>query len=161
MLRILNDLQAGIENKDTQSSGWRINSIDEVFLNSSIFKPLKASCYVELPEFITRKNAVLNIHNSTDHKCFLFSVLAALYATPSCKENPNSYSKHLSKLNRSMLTFPQRINSSILKFEKANNLIINVYTCEKELILPVRMSPQIDKLYLPFLQSIKDRANYK
>ena len=41
MLKILNDLQAGIENKDTQSSGWRINSIDEVFLNSSIYKPLK------------------------------------------------------------------------------------------------------------------------
>ena len=69
MLKILNDLQAGIENKDTQSSGWRINSIDEVFLNSSIYKPLKGSCYTELPEFITRKNAVLNIHNSTDHKC--------------------------------------------------------------------------------------------
>ena len=158
MLKILNDLQAGIENKDTQSSGWRINSIDEVFLNSSIYKPLKGSCYTELPEFITRKNAVLNIHNSTDHKCFLISVLAALYAASSCKENPNSYSMHMSKLNISMLKFPQRIDSSILKFEKANNLIINVYTCEKELILPLRVSPLIDKIYLPFLQSIKDLA---
>ena len=158
MLKILNDLQAGIENKDTQSSGWRINSIDEVFLNSSIYKPLKGSCYVELPEFITRKNAVLNIHNSTDQQCFLFSVLAALYPASSCKENPNSYSKHMSKLNISMLTFPQRVDSSILKFEKANNLIINVYTCEKELIVPLRVSPQIDKIYLPFLQSIKDLA---
>ena len=57
-----------------------------------------------------------------------------------------------------MLIFPQRVDSNILKFEKVNNLIINVYTCEKELILPVRVSPVIDKIYLTFLQSIKDLA---
>ena len=159
MLKILNDLQAGIENKDTQSSGWRISSIDEVLLlNSSVYKPLEGPCYTELPEFIAHKNAVLNIHNSTDHKCFPLSVLAALYAASSCKENPNSYSMHMSKFNISMLRFPQRLNSSILIFEKANNLIINVYTCENELILPLRVSPLIDKIHLPFLQSIKDLA---
>ena len=133
MLKILNDLQAGIENKDTQSSGWRINSIDEVFLNSSIYRPLKGSCYTELPEFITRKNTVLNIHNSTDQQRFIYSCIAALYAASSCKENPNSYSKHMSKLNISMLKLPQRLDSSILKFDKSNNLIINVYTCEKRI----------------------------
>ena len=40
--------------------------------------------------------------------------------------------------------------------KKANNLIINVYTCEDELMVPVKISPLTDSIYTPFLESTKD-----
>ena len=161
MLKILNNIQAGIESKDTQSSRWRIDSIGENFLTVLVISLSKGSCYVDFSDFITRKSAVLNIHNSTDHKCLLFSILAETFFNvllPTCKENPNSYSMHINKLDTSTLRFPQKLVSRTLKFKKANNLIVNVYTCEDKIILPVRVSSLIDQIHSQFLQSSKDLA---
>lgn len=43
----------------------------EVFINISFIKPLSGSSYVQLPEKIRNKRAVLNIQNK-DNKCFQF-----------------------------------------------------------------------------------------
>ena len=57
-----------------------------------------------------------------------------------------------------MLSYPQQINSNILKFENRNDLIINIFTCENKTIVPVRLSSKIDKIYLDFLNGVKDQS---
>ena len=54
--------------------------------------------------------------------------------------------------------FPQKLDSNILIFEKANDVIINVYTYEDKNIVPVRVSPLTNDIYLPFLDSTKGLA---
>ena len=67
---ILNDLQHKIDSKDTEGSGWVIESIDKAYLNITKFSPLNGSSFRELPDNIKKKQAVLNIRNDDD-KCFL------------------------------------------------------------------------------------------
>ena len=55
-----------------------------------------------------------------------------------------------------MLNYPQKLDSSLIKFEKVNNLILNIYSCEKKLKVPIRISLLIDGVFTPFLESIKD-----
>ena len=156
---ILKDLKNGIDTKNTEGSGWKVTSIDEVSLNISEFAPLKGSSYSELPDFIKAKNAILNIYNEDD-QCFLYSVLAFLFPRPTDfnKSHYKSYINFTNRLNTSMLRFPQKLNSNIEKFEKANNLIINVYSVENKIIVPVRISTNIDSIYMPFLNNTKDLA---
>ena len=85
---ILLDLQTGIDTKDTEGSGWKVLSIDQVFLNVSELTPLTGSSYSELPEFIKRKNAILNVYNEDD-RCFLYSILTFLYPTETNKATIN------------------------------------------------------------------------
>ena len=155
--KILKDLQSRIENMYTEGSGWKIASIDEVSLNISEFTPLKGSSYSELPDYIKDKKAILNIYNEDD-RCFLYSILAFLYPKPTDfnKANYESYIKFVNKLNTTMLQFPQKLDSNIEKFEKANNIIINVYSVENKIVVPVRVSSNIDSIYTPFLNSTKE-----
>ena len=135
---ILKDLKNGIDTKNTVGSGWKVTSIDEVSLNISEFAPLKGSSYSELPDF---KNAILNIYNEDD-QCFLHSILAFLFLRPTDfnKSHYKSYTNLINRLDTSMLRFQQKLSSNIEKFEKANNLIINVYSVENKTIVPVRIS---------------------
>ena len=57
-----------------------------------------------------------------------------------------------------MLNFPVKIDSTITKFGKANNLIVNIYSEENNTIVPVRLSPSIDHVYSPSLNDTKDVA---
>ena len=141
--KILQDLQSGINTKDTEGRGWKVLSIDQAFLNISEFTPLTGSSYSEPLEFIKRKNAILNVYNEDD-RCFLFSFLALLYPTETNKSNYQSYEKFTNRLDMSMLNFPVKIDSTIINFEKANLLIVNIYSEEDNNIVIVRISPAID-----------------
>ena len=50
------------------------------------------------------------------------------------------------------------MKSNIEKFEKAKNIIINVYSVENKIIVPVRVSTNIDSIYRPFQNNTKDLA---
>ena len=54
------------------------------------------------------------------------------------------------------VNFPVKIDSTITKFEKANRLIVNIYSEEDNTVVPVRISPTIDDVYTPFLNDTKD-----
>ena len=42
------------------------------------YKPLKGGSYIPLPDFMKKKNAILNIENKDD-KCFLWCILRYLH----------------------------------------------------------------------------------
>ena len=58
-------------------SGWIFVKIIDLTLHTTIWDPLKANSYIDLPKALKNKNAIVNMKNQDD-KCFLWSVLRAL-----------------------------------------------------------------------------------
>ena len=108
-----------------EQSGWVLDSISSIDLNIARYKPIRGASYTETPRALRGKTAILNIQND-DLYCFLYCILAFLYPV-SHKDHayrPNKYKPYLHTLNYKDL--------EIDKFEKMNDLIINVYSCNED-----------------------------
>ncbi|XP_018359725.1 PREDICTED: uncharacterized protein LOC108758974, partial [Trachymyrmex cornetzi] len=99
---------------------------------------MHAGCNIELPREIVLKKAVINVH-STDNACFAWSVVAALYPAERNAERVSSYPHYLSVLNLTGIEFPMKLKN-IPKFERLNDVSINVYGIENKEILPLRLT---------------------
>ena len=108
-------------------SGFTITKI--IFLDIHILKsdPLQASSYIDLPKEIKLKKAV-NIQNK-DNKCFLWSVLAHLHPPQWKPARVEHDKKYDNTLNVKELKCPMSLRD-ISKFEKMNNLSVNVYNMD-------------------------------
>ena len=71
-------------------SGWMVKSIETFELDICRYKPSKGSSYIELPGWIKKKRAVVNVQNEDD-ECFKWSVLAALHPVNQNAERRNKY----------------------------------------------------------------------
>ena len=95
------------------------------------YNPIKGRSYIELPDEINHKKACINIKNK-DNKCFLWSVIAHLY--PTTNPNPNRVSNYIEYEKNLILNDIDLSNGfqikDIAKFEKYNNLSINVFAYE-------------------------------
>jgi hypothetical protein len=61
-----------------QGSNWTIDKVVNLTIHMARYRPLKGSSYILLPIKLRSKHAIINIKNK-DNKCFMWSVLAALY----------------------------------------------------------------------------------
>ena len=115
-------------------SGWRLNAILGSDLEMDKYKPLRGSSYIELPKPIRDKKATINIQNKKDNECFKWSVLAALHNKEIDRnhERVNKYKQWEDDLNFDNIKFPVAIKD-IKKFEKQNNLKINVFGLDDKL----------------------------
>ena len=124
-------------------SGWVFLEVENLTLHTDIWDPIKASSYIDLPEELKNKKALINMKNENDHKCFLWSVLRAL--NPKDK-NAERIDKDLKSkentLNMSGITYPVNIKEDIKRFEKQNpDISISVLGYSKdEKIYPLRRS---------------------
>ena len=59
-------------------SGWALVKIRNLKLHFAEFKTLEGSSYVELPDWIKNKKAVINILNTTDSECFKWCITRAM-----------------------------------------------------------------------------------
>lgn len=132
---VLLDLVEKIDNLEFRGSGWIFDKILEFNLDTTSYEPMKkGSSYVELPEYIRNKKAVLNIKNNDD-KCFLYSVLASLYPvnSKSHPEIPKKYAKHESKVNMNNVEYPVAVGDRIYKtIENQNEFSINIFSYDKK-----------------------------
>ena len=102
---------------------------------------MDGSSYVKIP---LRSSGRLNIKND-DKYCFLWSILASLYP---CENNSNivsSYRKYFNKLNIERFDFTNGFRcSDMYRFEKLNNLSINIYELgfdqNKYKLIPIEIS---------------------
>ena len=122
---ISKDLRARIQEAQLIKSGWSLNQIMSLKIKTAKYKPVKGSSYVELPESIKNKKAIINVKNN-DNRCFMYSILAALYPCDKDANRVSKYTKYESTLNFTNISFPVEINS-ISHFEKLNNISVNVY----------------------------------
>ena len=61
-----------------KGSGWSLIEIRFLELRINKYDPLRGSSYVDLPDIIKNKKAIINVKNS-DNKCFMWSILSAIH----------------------------------------------------------------------------------
>jgi hypothetical protein len=122
------------------------------YLTISITKPnsMTGASYVELPDFIKNKKALINIKN-TDNKCFLYSILCHLIKPKHHAERVSHYTEHMTSLLWKEEEMPMEINK-IRFFEKRNNLRINVYGLENKGVVPLFVSQNREITEYPLIQ---------
>lgn len=123
-------INENIEQWTEIGSEWKIHKILAAFIHIAKYTPLGGSSYIDLPEYLKNKKAILNVQN-TDNQCLKWSLLAALHPVGS-KDHPGRVTKYRSyenELDFDGVDFPTPI-SQIPKVEKRNELAINVFGYE-------------------------------
>ncbi|XP_050308625.1 uncharacterized protein LOC126745018 [Anthonomus grandis grandis] len=131
-----------LEEFQERDSGWALYEILQLKINFNNYTPINIgySTYITVPKFIQNTKGVLNIKNN-DKYCFLWCIVAALNP---CNTNQNpcrtsSYPHFSEILKYDNISFPIRIKD-ISKFEKMNNIGVNVFSLEKKEVVPVCLS---------------------
>ena len=131
--KILNDLDNYLKN----GSGWALEKVLKVYINVARYKPLKGHSFIELPRKLKNTKAIINIQNTNDHRCFIYSVLAALHPVQDA-QRVTKYIPFIHELNLSGIDMPMKLQQ-IPKFEKQNEISINVFGYE-EGVYPLHIS---------------------
>ncbi|XP_071652313.1 uncharacterized protein [Temnothorax longispinosus] len=132
---------AKFEEFQERDSGWALTRILNLTVSVNKYNPLRAGCHLELPKDIKVKNAMINVL-SMDNACFAWSVVAALHPTERHSERESSYPHYSTVLNVRDIEFPMTL-SQIKKFERLNNISVNVYTIKGKKtsnVLPIRLT---------------------
>ncbi|XP_071574625.1 uncharacterized protein [Temnothorax nylanderi] len=133
---------ASLEEFQERDSGWALSRILNLTVNVNKYNPLHAGCFVEIPQEIKLKRAVINVR-SMDNACFAWSVVAALHPAQRHADLESSYPHYTSVLNLTDIKFPMTLDQ-IKRFENHNDISINVFSIEKKnkelAILPIRVT---------------------
>ena len=137
--RSVDKIMESLSSFQKEGSNWVIESIANVALHTVKHKPLSGSSYIPLPATIMRKKAIINMKNE-DNECFKWSV--ARWMNPVDK-NPeritNDLRKQSEKLNWEGIVWPMKLKD-INKFEKMNNISVNVFGLNGTEVYPLRPS---------------------
>ena len=134
--------------EQAEGSGWVFLEVENLTLHTDIWDPIKASSYIDLPNELKNKNAIVNMKNK-DNKCFLWSVLRGL--NPSKDKHPSRIDKDLKSkentLNMEGIEYPVNTKEDIKRFEKQNpEISISILGYSKdERIYPLRISKKENK----------------
>ena len=113
-------------------SGWALVRIQNLKLHFAEFKTLKGSSYVDLPKWIKKKYAVINIKNKTNNECFKWCITRAMHPIG---KNQNLITKKLREQSKIFdwtgVNFPTSFED-ISRFEKNNGVSVKVLGCDEE-----------------------------
>ncbi|XP_060855282.1 uncharacterized protein LOC132932956 [Metopolophium dirhodum] len=122
-----------------KGSGWSLKTIDVLQLRINTVNPLRGGTYLDLPEYIKDKRAIINVKNN-DAKCFKYSILSKFDNRSNKTYLNKKYFKMLetkSGLDFKCIDFPTPI-SQMKKFERTNDVSINIYSLnDKKHIFPL------------------------
>ena len=127
--------------QNAEGSGWQFLKVIKLVLHTTKWEPLYGSSYIPLDPYLANKKALINMQNE-DEKCFMWSVLRALYP----KDNhPERIDKDLKSkqdsINMDGICYPVNFRA-IDRFEHLNpNISISVLGYNKEeRIFPLKIS---------------------
>ncbi|KAL6416354.1 hypothetical protein ACFW04_013541 [Cataglyphis niger] len=98
---------------------------------------MRAGCYVEIPQEIKLKKAVISVR-STDNACFAWAVVAALYPVEKHAERSSRYPHYTAVLNLKNLEFPMNLNG-ILRDSSVSTIYLLTYILFRD-IVPLRLT---------------------
>ena len=76
---IIDEIEEEIQKtQDAEGSGWVFVEVENLTLHTSKWNPINAGSYIDLPEALKNKKAIINMKNQ-DEECFKWCVLRALY----------------------------------------------------------------------------------
>ena len=157
---MVDEIEALIQSAEGEGSGWVLESIIDIKLYTAEWNPLNAGSYMELPEYLKNKKAIINMKNQDD-KCFLWCVLRALNPK---NNHPERVDKDLiskqDTLNMKGIKYPVSFRD-IDRFESINpNISITVFGYNKdERIYPLKVSKYTGSEHDITLLLIKDEEN--
>jgi hypothetical protein len=124
----LGKLRARHVNFMRDSSGLRLKEVRGVDFSTSKYDPLLSggSAYVELPDFLLNKRAIVNVQNK-DKRCFAYALLSALHPVQS-SNRPNEYNKFFDQHPELRdLHFPVEIDQ-LRQVEEKIGIAFNVFS---------------------------------
>ena len=139
--KMIKEILATLDNYQQNGSGWYFEKMNELEIHIVDYKPMKGGSYIPLPEFVKKKNAIINIENKDD-KCFLWCVLRYLHPVLNHGERISDLKKYENDLNFKQINFPVQVKD-ITKFENYNSHLpgINVYSVnDNNKVYPLRVN---------------------
>lgn len=144
-----NKVLKGIEEFINNGSGWSVKTVNFIELHIGKYHSLRGGCQsVCLPKILKNKKCLLSV-KCNGNECFLYSVMAGLFPKKVNQNLTSSYKKHKKSLSYKWLDFPVK-TTEVPKFEKRNNLKINVYGFKKY-VYPIYKSKVIASKELDLL----------
>ena len=158
---IIDEIEEEIQKtQDAEGSGWVFVEVENLTLHTSKSNPINAGSYIDLPEALKNKKAIINMKNQ-DEECFKWCVLRALYP----KDN------HPEKIDKDLKSKQDSINMKGIKypvsfrgidhFESQNpGISITILGYNKdERVYPLKRSNYTGCEHDIVLLLIKDREN--
>jgi hypothetical protein len=130
-----------IETFQNLGSNWRILNLESHYVNIAMYKPLKGSSYMKLPDNISNPKCGLLNMRCEDNMCFMWCRVRNLRPE---KKHPTRITKKYEDLSFELdyegIEFPVKV-SDIGKIEKKNNINITVLGYKgKKKFYPIRVS---------------------
>ena len=105
----IKDMFQAFTDKLEGTSYFNIKRVKRIDLHIASYEPLKGSSFVEIPEWLYAKKAVINVNN-TDDKCFMWAVLSALHPKPKDPNRVAKYKEYENDLDFTGINFPVSID---------------------------------------------------
>ena len=158
---IIDEIEEEIQKtQEAEGSGWVFVEVENLALHTSKWNPINAGSYIDLPEALKNKTAIINMKNQDD-ECFKWNVLRALYP----KDNhPERIDKDLKSkqdsINMKGIKYPVNFRG-IDHFESQNpGISISVLGYNKdERVYPLKISRYTGCEHDIVLLLIKDGKN--
>ncbi|XP_076682600.1 uncharacterized protein LOC143376319 [Andrena cerasifolii] len=146
---------AWLEEFQERDGGWALTRILNLTVNVNKYNPLRAGCHHKLPRKLSLKKARISVQ-SPENACFAWAVVATLHPAEIHVDRPSSYPNYASVLNLQGIEFPMSLKQ-LGKFERQNDISVNVYSFEAEkglAVFPLRLTSQkrdrhVNLLYTP------------
>ena len=127
--------------RDAEGSGWRFEKVEKLVLHTTRWEPVNAGSYIELPQELKNRKAIINMKNQDD-KCFMWCVLRALNLKDRDNERiDNDLKNKVDTLNMEGIQYPVSLRG-IDRFEHLNpEISITVLGYNKEeKVYPLKVS---------------------
>ena len=127
--------------QEAEGSGWQFLKVIKLVLHTTRWEPLNGGSYIPLDPYLANKKALINIQNEDD-KCFMWSVLRALYPKDTNPQRiDNDLKSKQDSINMKGICYPVSLRA-IDRFEHLNpNISISILGYNKEdLVHPIRIS---------------------
>ena len=127
--------------QEAEGSGWQFLKVIKLVLHTTRWEPLYGGSYIPLDPYLANKKALINIQNEDD-KCFMWSVLRALYPKDTNPQRiDNDLKSKQDSINMKGICYPVSLRA-IDRFEHLNpNISISILGYNKEdLVHPIRIS---------------------
>ena len=157
------NLNSNFEKFSTNGSGWVCERVTSITFKIAKNIDVGGGSYIPTPLSV-KKKALVNVQNIDDLRCFEYSILAAVHNGEVQRPNrPSSYKQWIG-VQFDFSEFPVPMHPSLIpKFEKKNNLSINLYHIDSRgsQITPLLISKKREKKPINLLLiEDKDKAKY-
>lgn len=141
LLTMKDDILKKIDEYLKRGSGWVFARNDGFWVNVSKYIPLVGGSYIDLPHEIKSTGCCINIKNK-DNKCFRWCIAASQHPVKDHTDRTSNYKEAFDNIKDEGVDYPVMFKD-YSKFEKQNNIKINVFRFDKILFpLYINDDPQ-------------------